>query len=571
MTTMTLKNFTEEYTKILQGYTADQLRAILVSMANDVKPKFRSEFINNLLIKKQKNKQLIIPSEEILNEIESLIEVIESQSNEEPDWGEYNDDDDSLGEFSRFIPSLSYLFDKIETLFDYGQYDLARQAYQALFTVFEIEDDYGRGICLYDIEDLDRDEVRARYLRSIYLSEKPDNRVKSILETMNQFARSDYTARPTLQDIINISVDPLPEFLAFLTQWIQITQKKPEPQFDAWFREAMFLSEGAKGLEKIAKSEGAKRPRVYIDWIKALIDSNDYSKAWDAIRYTLEQLPRNQPIRAAIGDLKVLCGEQLKNEEMVSDGKWLSFEAKPDLSKLIDLYYQAKPSERQILMQQAAEIIKTYKQKISGYDSGKQWETDSIETPSFLNNSLLMHAYLLSNQLEQAFKLAQEGQSLGWSSADNPQSLFVAYCLAQTVCQVIKKLPISLRTFLNEILNNSHGMYCCDELHNQLITKIEEVYQEMMFASNVIPNKMNSWCIMAAEKRISAIVSNQHRGAYDRAASLTVACTDALKCIKPLEAVKFFEGIKNKFPRHSAFQAELREHVARFNATVHYE
>jgi hypothetical protein len=83
----------------------------------------------------------------------------------------------------------------------------------------------------------------------------------------------------------------------------------------------------------------------------------------------------------------------------------------------------------------------------------------------------------------------------------------------------------------------------------------------MMFASDAIPNKMNSWCIMAAENRISAIVSNQHRRAYDRAALLTVACTDALKFIKPIEAVKFFEGIKNKFPRHSAFQAELREHV----------
>jgi hypothetical protein len=85
ITTMTLKIFTEEYTKILQSYTADQLRAILASMANEVKPGFRGAFINTLLIKTKRDNQLIIPSEEILNEIETLIGEIESQSNEEPD------------------------------------------------------------------------------------------------------------------------------------------------------------------------------------------------------------------------------------------------------------------------------------------------------------------------------------------------------------------------------------------------------------------------------------------------------------------------------------------------------
>ncbi len=554
---MTIKAFTEEYSRLLQSYTVDDLRLILISMANEVKPAARREFINKLLMKTKQVHQLERADESILDEIQSLLEEIEEQANEEPEWNGY-DDEDSLGEYAQFIPSISSLFNKIETLFDHGQYKLARQAYKALFAVFEMEDDYGRSIQLYDVDDLERDEVRARYLRSIYLSEKPDNRVKSLLDTMQQFEQSDYTARPNLQDVIDISVDPLPDFTEFLKEWMQITQKELEPQFDAWFREAVSLLEGTQGLERLAKLDGSKRPRVFIDWINALIDSKNYSKALDAINYALELFPKNHPICAAIGDLKAFCGEQLQQKDILFDGKWISFEAKPDLSKLIDIYNQTKLSERQFLMHQAVEIIKTYKQTMSGYSSKKHWERDSIETPSNPNNSLLMHAYLFSNQIEQAFKLAKEGQALGWSSTSNPQPVFVAYCFVKITNQLITQLPNSLRTFLNNVLSNSNEVYC-NELEQQLIDKLENGYQELMSLADPLSEEIISWCVLAAENRISAIVSNQYRGAYERAALLTAACAEALKYKNRSEASEFYRNIKNKFPRHTAFQAELRQ------------
>ena len=68
---------------------------------------------------------------------------------------------------------------------------------------------------------------------------------------MQQFAGSDYTPHPKLQDLINISIDPLPDFTEFVSEWIQIIQKESGPQFDAWFREAVFLLEGVQGLERV--------------------------------------------------------------------------------------------------------------------------------------------------------------------------------------------------------------------------------------------------------------------------------------------------------------------------------
>lgn len=37
-----------------------------------------------------------------------------------------------------------------------------------------------------------------------------------------------------------------------------------------------------------------------------------------------------------------------------------------------------------------------------------------------------------------------------------------------------------------------------------------------------------SWCLDVAQQRVNAIASNQHRGSYDKAAVLTVACAEVL-------------------------------------------
>ena len=41
---------------------------------------------------------------------------------------------------------------------------------------------------------------------------------------------------------------------------------------DAWLSEATFLLHGLSGLQTLAKEEGYKRHRVFVDWIQALID-----------------------------------------------------------------------------------------------------------------------------------------------------------------------------------------------------------------------------------------------------------------------------------------------------------
>ena len=557
---MTLKAFTEEYTQILNGYGVDELRCILTNMALDISSEYRREFIEQLLNPKPLSAQKVKPTESTLDEIEYLIEDIRDQSEQEPDWGRDYDDEDSLAEFSDFIPRIYQVFDKVEALFDYGDFHLARKGFDALYTIFDIQDDYGRGISLHDLEELNLEEIKARYLRSIYLTESSVERASQLLNAMLRLsALSLYSPRPKLEDMINISITTLPEWTEFLETWLHFIKDEADTECDAWYREATYLLSGIPGLKDLAKKEGQQRPKVYVDWVSALIDIEDYRAALDASDLALEKLPKAQPIRASIGDLQAICGKQLNNENISLKGHWVSFEVKPSLNKLVMLYQRIPPLEQNTFMQEAAHSIESYKERIKDYSKGGRWSGDRIESPAYPDSSLLMHAYLFSHNYEDAFKLAQQGTVLGWSSNSNPQPIFIGFCLARAANQSLTALPRVLKSFFQGILLKSSDGFYDDESQNDLFRKLEKIYTKLLIQTPLMPQEILNWCLQTAEERICGIVSKQHRGAYDRAALLTIACTELLQRIEPVEAARFHSKIKNRFPRHSAFQTELRQ------------
>jgi hypothetical protein len=64
-----------------------------------------------------------------------------------------------------------------------------------------------------------------------------------------------------------------------------------------------------------------------------------------------------------------------------------------------------------------------------------------------------------------------------------------------------------------------------------------------------------SWCLSVIQQRVNAIVGGQKRGAYSKAAALTLAGADALRLRgDPTAAEGLVQQIRGRFPRHSAFQ-----------------
>src|SRR3970040_331833 len=128
-------------------------------------------------------------------------------------------------------------------------------------------------------------------------------------------------AHPTLEDVIQISPRPLPDLDRLWPNWIVFLNNQPGSEADARLREAIRLSQGTAGLEKLARSEGNQRPRAYLDWLTGLEQDGRYSEELSAAQEALQALLPGLPIRAAVADRLCNAAMQLKDIRSLCAGR----------------------------------------------------------------------------------------------------------------------------------------------------------------------------------------------------------------------------------------------------------
>lgn len=277
---VTLKAFWEAVEHRLAACSADELRIILRAMARQTLPTERQAFLDSLHAVEETADaaQQAIRQESLLADIDDLARELQAEakradSREERDGYEYRDDDDDedhLGPYEEFVEPLTALFERVEAVFDHGNLPLACAAYEKLFTLCECEDDYGRGVNVNHLESVDVGEARARYLRAVYETTPLPRRPKILAERMQQAQSWVGGSLPMLDDLVQVSPKPLSDREQFFADWIAFLRQRTDREADAWLREALRLSQGTQGLEALARTEGNKRPRAYLDWLAAL-------------------------------------------------------------------------------------------------------------------------------------------------------------------------------------------------------------------------------------------------------------------------------------------------------------
>lgn len=243
--------------------------------------------------------------------------------------------------------------------------------------------------------------------------------------------------------------------------------------------------------------------------------------------------------------------------------------AKPTLARLLDVW-EAIPggAERTRHMQQAAQHM----QHALAHPPSQmmQGSEDALERPVWPDKSVLAHAYLLAGDWDAAHQLAAPEQVLGWSSSHNTQGLVVSCFLVQMSGIAPDKLSPNLTQLWQWELQNSTGFvswHSTDAGEASLLTRLQHAYMEYL-PETALPGdqqvEMLAWCLDVAQRRSDAIVRNQHRGSYDKAALLLAACAELLRLLgKAQEAATLLDDMRQRFPRHRAFQTELQAAVRR--------
>ena len=576
---ISLKVFWEAVEQQLAAYSTDELRAILRAMAQETPPSGRRAFLARLerVEGAAVAASQVIQQEDLLADIDDLAQEIDvAMQHAEPweerhEWGEYYDEEDNLGPYEEFVEPLVELFDRAEAAFDYGNAAsgsaLARAAYQRLFELLRTEDGYGRGVSASDLTGVDADEAAARYLRAVYETEPPARRPQALCEQMRQVPAWQFGPRPMLDDLVQISPRPLPDREQFLADWIAFLRTQSAPSgsdVDAWLREAVRLAQGTLGLEALARAEGQTRPRAYLDWFTALEEEGENQEVLAAAQEALQALPARLPIRAAIADHLCTAAAQLNEAEALRLGRWEAFVAKPTLPRMLDLWdVAADEAERTALMQRAVEHVRDYLAHPPARRDEMIRGDDGLERPAWIGQSVLAHACLLAGDWDAAHHLAAQGKVLGWSSRESHQGLVVAAFLVLLSGQTLGALPSNLAQLWQWGVQYSVAAWSWGyEEEGPVRERLARAYAEQFAAAALSTDRQErflSWCLDVAQQRVNAIVGNKHRGSYDKAAVLTVACAEVLQLRGDQTAAgALVKDVRSRFPRHRAFQAEMK-------------
>jgi len=570
---LSLKAFWDTVEQRLAVCSAEELRAVVRALARAAPAPERQAFLNTIQLRAETTPVVpsVPPPEALLVDIAALADELQAATAEAEGWDEYHEED-SLGPYAEFVAPLTTLFDRAAAAFDAGNMTLARTAYHNLFATLTYEDDYGRGVRAEHLPDVAVSEACARYLRAVYETESPTHRPHELFSTMLQVCTWLSDACPMLDNILQISPQSPPDQEQFCLDWIAFLRTQSEREADIWLREAVRLSQGTAGLEILARTEGVQRPRAYLDWCAALAAEGAQHAVLAAAHEALQTLPRALPMRAAVADYLCTAATHVHDTAALRRGRWEAFIAKPTLARLLDVW-EVIPAgtEKSRQMSQAAQHVQDI--LANPPDQGTAVWADDIERPVWPDKSVLAHAYLLAADWDAAYRLAVPEQVLGWSSSHNTQGLVVSCCLVQMSGVLPDQLPPNLTQLWHWELQNSTGFvswYGADAGEASLLVRLQHAYTECLPEVALTRRQQAAflaWCQDVVRRRVDAIVSNQHRGSYDRAALLLTSCTEVLRLLgKAQEARALLDDIRQQFQRHRAFQAELQAAVQRMGA-----
>lgn len=538
---LSLKSFAEELESRLAALTADDLRSVIRAMAWKVSPAERREFLDRLRPTSNPAKAAasVARLDTLLGDIASLEEELRAELGD-PDRLErvrsfYNDDENPYADFE---PELESLFERCRAAFESGEMKLARDAYAALFGILVLEDDYGFRVS--HPESVEMAEECARYLRAVVETAPPTHRATDLLKAVRDLRSKLWEANQLhLQHIFDVKPEPVSESGVLLDDLVQLLREGNEYIDDLWLREAVRIKRGADGLAELARQEGRFRPHAWTDWLELIAAENNPAKLLDAAKEALSGLPKALRLRAVAADHLARAAEAMADRETVLTARWEAFRAEPSLSRLLDLRDAAPDINTKsewmkravdYLLQNTPETTRNPEITGRGIDEAKLLLEPGDRQNTKVSRCLIAYAQLLAGDWQTALEKAKKEPSLGWSSRTNTQAVVVPVLMAWVAGWPEQALQSNFAELFGEALEHGEAW---SQSESRTRIRLREALAEVVptWSAKEESEKASvlEVCVNLAMARVNAIVNNQHRGAYGRAAMLAWATAELLE------------------------------------------
>jgi hypothetical protein len=193
----------------------------------------------------------------------------------------------------------------------------------------------------------------------------------------------------------------------------------------------------------------------------------------------------------------------------------------------------------------------------------KKFKSNSFKKSE--KKALYIKVLLMQGDLDQAFKMEKGSEAIGWSYGNNAGMVFSAILSVsadhQNNAATISEL---LRMYANQTSIYSNRIAVEDEGSISFAKAIVEGLAVVKFSTNKKAQYFD-WAKDIGRARIEHIVSNHHRGAYERAALVLGALAEAYVAMgKTFQAKEILQHYYcEKYSRFRAFRSEVNAVVSR--------
>ncbi len=375
----------------------------------------------------------------LLRDIDALVEKYGASRHEGNgnDWEEEgNDEEWDYSEPARGAwptAKIDALFERADAAFRGGNLALAREAYEKLLTLvagfgeegFDADEEESEAVGATDL-----DEVKARYLRSLYETTEPVRRPAALLKALQdlQYVGGGPIGIP---EVIGARRAPLPDREAFLEAWIDLLRQIRSDQFgfDLEARRLLFqavrMHRGTEGLAELARRDGRHIPEAYRKWVQALAEEGRADEAVRAAQEALHALPPKGEIRAWVAEFLADEAERHNDGAASLDARREAFRATPTLARLSGLCAAAEPMGelKGVVHAETAQV----RSRLAKQSRRKSQDEDEVEPQT--GHRLLATLLLLDGETEEAIALAEQAPAVGWSGGDHPGPVVIPYLL----------------------------------------------------------------------------------------------------------------------------------------------
>ena len=568
---MNLGPFLRDLEARLDRLTPAQIRQCILGCARDLPPRRRENFLAIFSETSAAPTRPAPPASEgpadptLIEDIEGLVSALEDGKYYEGyGWDHELQTKRAFGDES-WVWEMDGLFERCADAYMDGDREVAGEGYGRLLHAFEMDEEVGH-FCGPDypteMVETDLTEAKARYLRSLYETLSADERPARLLEEMQALSYVG-SSEVGLADVREAEVDDPPGLDRFLPAWIELLEEKvarapeaiqyPGPDRrlrERLLREATQMSAGTAGLEELARKSGDHHPGAYYDWVAALVREGALRRAIEAAREGTESI-REDSSRAILCDYLAHLAAETDDPELLCSARRMAWRADPAAERLIALWeaWEERGSDVDRLMSEELQ----------------EFRRNGEETSDRLAAMLELGAGDYEAATERAL------DALGWSNRHHPGPVVFPFLLL-AVTGLTQAPPESRIETLVDALDYLRTRFLPPRYPFPDMDGIgvDHGYSDLLLSrlSRRSPDaskrdEYREAAASIARERMRAIVSNQHRKAYERAASVMVALAEVHALIgEAEEGVEVVRGAREEFPRHSAFRRELNALIA---------